>query len=224
MKRLVISLIAALVVHAILLGTEFSRFRQIPAVHLKPDTLTVSLSMQRLAKSTKTTKEHKHDILSKKTEHLKSPAQKPKKTPPEPKKQTVQPKKTEVSTIVAPAPPSAESELKKSHKALEMTEPYAEDVSTPAAIRKVQPFYRTNPRPKYPRIARTRGYQGNVVLEVLVDRQGEVSDLRVFKSSGYSILDKAAEEAVKNWLFEPGMIGKEKVAMWVRIPVRFELE
>jgi len=29
---------------------------------------------------------------------------------------------------------------------------------------------------------------------------------------------------VKNWSFEPGLIGKNKVEMWVRIPIRFELK
>ena len=73
-------------------------------------------------------------------------------------------------------------------------------------------------------VARRRGYEGTVVLEVLVDQKGRAGELRVLTSSGYSILDKAAMRSVKDWLFEPGMAGDEKVKMWVRIPIRFELE
>ena len=86
------------------------------------------------------------------------------------------------------------------------------------------PLYKVNPPPEYPRLARKRGYQGTVVLEVLVDRNGRVGDLRLFTSSGHSILDRKAMASVKGWLFEPGMKGDKKLDMWVRVPVRFELK
>jgi len=86
------------------------------------------------------------------------------------------------------------------------------------------PAYRKNPPPEYPRTAKRRGYQGTVLLEVLVNRDGKVEDLRVLKSSGYDILDRSALNSVKNWLFEPGSIGDQNVDMWVRVPVRFELK
>ena len=91
-------------------------------------------------------------------------------------------------------------------------------------VREAVPLYKVNPLPEYPRIARKRGYQGTVVLEVLVDQNGRVGDLRLFTSSGYSILDKKAMASVKGWLFEPGMKGDKKLDMWVRVPVRFELK
>jgi len=223
-KRLLISAVLALGVHAILLGTEFGRLRHIPSAQPKPGALTISLALQHTPKLPKTVVKKKPDMPLKRPDRLKPPAPKPKKPPQELKPQTVQAKIKEMPTIVHPKPPAAESEIENSHEALEMTEPNAENVSTAHIIRKVRPIYRINPRPKYPRVARARGYQGNVVLEVLVDREGKVSDLRVFNSSGYSILDKAAKETVKNWLFEPGLVGNEKIEMWVRIPIRFELE
>ena len=94
---------------------------------------------------------------------------------------------------------------------------------TPVVIEAV-PLYKVNPLPEYPRIARKRGYQGTVVLEVLVDQNGRVGDLRLFTSSGHSILDRSAMASVKGWLFEPGMKGNKKLDMWVRVPIRFELK
>ena len=94
---------------------------------------------------------------------------------------------------------------------------------TPVVI-EAAPLYKVNPLPEYPRIARKRGYQGTVVLEVLVDQNGRVGDLRLFTSSGHSILDRKAMASVKGWLFEPGMKGDKKLDMWVRVPVRFELK
>ncbi|MGA8180268.1 MAG: energy transducer TonB [Desulfobacterales bacterium] len=90
-------------------------------------------------------------------------------------------------------------------------------------IHEAKPAYRSNPSPKYPRIARIRGFQGNVLLDVLVNADGTVEDIKIFKSSGHPVLDKAAKSTVKLWLFDPGRIGKRKVDMWVRVPIRFEL-
>ena len=91
-------------------------------------------------------------------------------------------------------------------------------------VREAVPLYRVNPPPEYPRLARKRGYQGTVVLDVLVDQNGKVGNLRLFTSSGHSILDKKAMASVKGWLFEPAMKGDKKLDMWVRVPVRFELK
>ncbi len=91
-------------------------------------------------------------------------------------------------------------------------------------IHEAKPIYRSNPSPKYPIMAKIRGYQGNVLLNVLVNKDGKVNDLNIFRSSGYPLLDRAATSSVKHWLFEPGMIGEEKVNTWVRVPIRFELK
>lgn len=98
-------------------------------------------------------------------------------------------------------------------------------VSTPPVetIKEAIPIYRKNPPPKYPRIARRRSYQGTVVLEVLVNQEGRVGDLRLLQSSGHPVLDRTAMASVKNWLFEPGLRGDKKVEMWVRVPIRFQL-
>jgi TonB family protein len=86
------------------------------------------------------------------------------------------------------------------------------------------PLYKTNPAPLYPAAARRRGAQGTVVLSVHVDAQGRVSNLWLFRSSGHRSLDNAAIAAVKDWIFEPGMQNGRNIAMWVKVPVRFELK
>jgi protein TonB len=94
----------------------------------------------------------------------------------------------------------------------------------PTPVREATPLYRRNPLPDYPLLGRKRGYQGTVILEVLVSREGRVADLRLSSSSGYSVLDQAALTSVKTWLFDPGTRGGEKIDMWVKVPVRFQLE
>ncbi len=92
------------------------------------------------------------------------------------------------------------------------------------ALKEAVPIYRQNPPPGYPRIARRKGYEGTVVLEVLVGRKGRVSDLRVLQSCGHAVLDEAAADSVRSWMFDPGRLDDEPVEMWVRVPIRFHLK
>ncbi len=85
------------------------------------------------------------------------------------------------------------------------------------------PLYELNPPIKYPPLARRRNYQGTVLLDVLVGRDGTVRDLRLDKSSGYSVLDRSALAAVRTWRFEPARRGTIPIKMWVKVPVRFEM-
>ncbi|MFH1293107.1 MAG: energy transducer TonB [Pseudomonadota bacterium] len=96
--------------------------------------------------------------------------------------------------------------------------------ATPILIREAVPAYKKNPPPRYPRIARRRGYEGTVIMQVLVDRNGRVKELHIVQSSGHDVLDRAAITSVKNWQFEPGMRGDLKVDTWVKVPVRFQLK
>ncbi len=98
------------------------------------------------------------------------------------------------------------------------------DTSAAAGLIMAKPLYRKNPPPQYPRRARRKGYEGIVILEVLVNENGKVEDLKVFKSSGYNILDKSALSAVQKWLFEAGTRNGKSTQMWVRVPIRFRLD
>ena len=86
------------------------------------------------------------------------------------------------------------------------------------------PLYKKNPPPKYPKRARRKGYEGTVILEVLVDENGAVKDLKIVESSGHELLDKSAISSVRRWLFTPGTEDGDPARMWVRIPVRFKLK
>ncbi|MBE7636606.1 TonB family protein [Sneathiella sp. P13V-1] len=81
--------------------------------------------------------------------------------------------------------------------------------------------YRHRTPPVYPRRAYQLGQQGTVMLHALVDNQGRPGDLKVEKSSGYTMLDKAALIAVASWEFEPREEDGRKVKSWVRVPVKF---
>jgi len=85
------------------------------------------------------------------------------------------------------------------------------------------PDYKVNPKPRYPRVARRKGFEGAMLLKVWVLDSGHVGKIELQKSSGYEILDKSALEAVKDWIFIPGKRNGEPVSSWVTVPIKFQL-
>lgn len=83
--------------------------------------------------------------------------------------------------------------------------------------------YSHNPKPDYPAIAKSRGWQGKVLLRVKVSAQGLSDDVTVEKSSGHEILDDSAIEAVKKWRFLPAKRGDTPIASSVIVPIDFKL-
>ena len=79
-------------------------------------------------------------------------------------------------------------------------------------------------RPRYPDSARRQGIEGEALLRFQVLTDGHVASVTVTRSAGHADLDRAAVDAVKTWRFEPARRGEEKVAVWVTLPVRFQLQ
>jgi len=93
-----------------------------------------------------------------------------------------------------------------------------------AAVQVSVPLYDLNPPPVYPRIARRRGYQGTVLLDVRVTADGRAAEVKLAQSSGHPVLDQSALTAVQDWRFEPARRGSRPIETWVQVPVRFELK
>jgi len=83
--------------------------------------------------------------------------------------------------------------------------------------------YGSNPKPKYPRIAANRGWQGTVLLLVRVSVEGDSKEISIQRSSGHESLDEAAIEAVERWKFIPAKRGDTPVSSLVVVPISFIL-
>ncbi|MCA3414009.1 MAG: energy transducer TonB [Roseomonas sp.] len=81
-----------------------------------------------------------------------------------------------------------------------------------------------NRRPNYPEASRRRGEEGVVRVELLVDPNGRVVDVRVLESSGFSALDAEAVKTVRDWRFRPAQRGGLPVAGSITTAVHFRLE
>lgn len=66
------------------------------------------------------------------------------------------------------------------------------------------PIDELNTPPRYPPRAIQLHLQGRVTLRVVVDARGRVLRCSVFRSSGFDILDRAALDAVRSWVFRDG--------------------
>lgn len=77
--------------------------------------------------------------------------------------------------------------------------------------------------PDYPRLAKQAGLEGTVHIQVLVDKEGNVREARVARSSGTASLDDAAVEAGKLCKFKPGIQNGQPVAVWVGFKYDFKL-
>jgi TonB family protein len=78
------------------------------------------------------------------------------------------------------------------------------------------------PDPEYSEEARKAKYQGTVVLWVEVGPDGRPRQIRVQRTLGMG-LDEKAMEAVKTWKFEPARLNGQPVAVQINVEVNFRL-
>lgn len=74
----------------------------------------------------------------------------------------------------------------------------------------------------YPEMARKSGVEGQVIVRVLVGKDGRVKQTKVQYSES-SMLDQAAIDAVKKAVFTPAIQNKQPITCWVSIPIKFRL-
>ncbi|TMM45242.1 energy transducer TonB [Colwellia ponticola] len=156
-------------------------------------------------------------------------------------KEKVKPKQVEVQPPALPAKPR-ENMVKKAvtdHQKLvtTMKEPTinndqdkekltkAQQPSNALPVQIQQPSFKTKPQPiNYPRLAKRRNMQGEILVEIWLDEQGEQIEQRIISSSGYQLLDDAALASIKRWQFQGHSNGHQQIASRVQIPVTFTLD
>ncbi len=79
-----------------------------------------------------------------------------------------------------------------------------------------------SPDPEYSEEARKAKYQGTCVLWLVIGPDGRPRDIRVARSLGLG-LDEKAIEAVRNWKFEPALKDGRPVAVQINVEVDFRL-
>jgi protein TonB len=90
----------------------------------------------------------------------------------------------------------------------------AGDVRAPRLVRRVAP--------DYPELARQARQQGTVILEATTDIYGRVIVVRVLRS--LPLLDQAAIDAVRQWVYEPLMLNGRPRPVTFTVTVTFVLK
>jgi len=90
----------------------------------------------------------------------------------------------------------------------------AGDVKPPKLVRRIEP--------DYPEIARQARVEGVVILEATTDVFGRVTGVRMLRS--LPLLDAAAVDAVRQWVYEPMVINGRPRPVTFTVTVRFVLK
>jgi TonB family protein len=88
------------------------------------------------------------------------------------------------------------------------------------SIAVTKPNVLESPNPEYSLEAKNKHVTGLVVLSVVVGTDGRAHDIRVQRSLGYG-LDQKAVEAVRKWTFEPGKVNGKPAPVQVVIDISF---
>jgi periplasmic protein TonB len=232
MRWLLLAAMLSFLLHGVFFTIHFDWIKERRMTRPKDQTITVGLSYKKPDQPSFVQKTHP---VQKPTEKTKNPPQKiisrpiPQKTEPVPEKISPQTDDRSIQEESSDDLPGRNMSTEQNNYNPGLLSGSSgpipdKDISAAYELREAIPAYKDNPPPVYPIIARRKGYQGTVILEVLVNQDGKVEDLRVYQSSGYPSLDDSASTSVFQWTFLPGMKKNQPVKMWVKLPVRFQLQ
>jgi TonB family protein len=89
------------------------------------------------------------------------------------------------------------------------------DVSRPELI--------SSTKPVYTELARKSRVSGTVIVEAVIDEQGDITDARVLKGLPMG-LDQAALDAIKTWKFKPATREGHPVSVYYVLTVNFQVD
>jgi protein TonB len=78
------------------------------------------------------------------------------------------------------------------------------------------------PKPVYPPLAKQARIQGTVRFTAIIGRDGTIQNLQLI--SGHPLLVPSAQEAVKQWRYQPTLLNGEPVEVITQIDVNFTLQ
>lgn len=74
----------------------------------------------------------------------------------------------------------------------------------------------------YPRIAMKKNIKGYVLVNLLIDEQGNVEVAQVLEGNPPKIFDNAALQGVREWKFSPAKYKGKPVKIWAKQRIRFD--
>jgi protein TonB len=79
----------------------------------------------------------------------------------------------------------------------------------------------SSPGPGYPQEAQKKKTAGSALYELRINKAGATTEVIIVKSSGSTVLDKAATSAFRKWRFKPAIFTRVRLPVsWFVNPVR----
>ena len=116
-----------------------------------------------------------------------------------------------IKDVPLPPPPPTEAELKAFAKGAVQA---VGEIRPPKLIKEVAPIY--------PKVARQARVEGTIVLGVKTDISGRVTEVKVLRS--IPLLDQAAVDAVRQWIYEPFILKEEPSPVVFSLTITFKLK
>lgn len=75
----------------------------------------------------------------------------------------------------------------------------------------------------YPPAAKEKNINGHVTVNILVNKTGDVDQVKLLDSQPEGIFDQVALTAVKTWSFSPAQYKGQVVSVWVKQKLKFQV-
>ena len=79
------------------------------------------------------------------------------------------------------------------------------------------------PQPQYTEIARKARIQGVVIVQAIINKEGEVTNVKVLKGLAMGLSEEAVK-AIKTWKFTPATLNGKPVDVYYNLTVNFRLQ
>ena len=77
---------------------------------------------------------------------------------------------------------------------------------------------------EYPKSARKGGVTGYVLMNLLINKSGQVEKVKVLQSEPAGVFDDVAKQGVRSWVFSPAQYKGQNVKVWAKQKIRFDLQ
>jgi len=206
------------------LTEELMDFNQTKLEKRQVNTITWQESQPPQQKQAAQNKEKKNEKDKQKEHTIKPPPNEPAK-PDLPVKSTSQ---LDIKSLPVETDIEMNFSVKPASNKAPTTQAPTEGILKPSAFREgaldKAPTPLSQTQPSYPFSARTKGLEGYVNVEIVVNKNGQVEQAKAVNAEPPDVFDKAAIRAVKNWTFKPGRKNNKPVRSRVKVKIRFRLQ
>jgi len=125
--------------------------------------------------------------------------------------------------LSAAFPVTTGAAARSQHKANKKSVQSGERIYTVGLDPIVPPKCLYKPLPQYTQEARDAKIEGVILLQAIIRKTGQVTDIKILKSLGYGLDQSAIQTLTKEWKFEPGTLDGQLVDVQANIDISFRL-